>query len=1049
RRYRISRHACRRDATVSRLFRCNRVFASLVNTVTTLVTYVYRWFLPRAEIKRIAHAITGNISMRELQEALNKLGMNQQWHEQAAKALLQDSARKQTAQELFEAGLLFDLGKLIHDTPVSSASPPQSGGKGTGKGKGKSRPSARTPWADLTPRPAAIFEDGAKNPLSVISIKVAHAAAKGVFLAGVGEFESFLDITSNSPLAMLVPQTPKVRSILQSRGVAFAERLVALHDPNSDITTPKPVFLITLGGSVVFAEATPDAQFEAPVPTVEVAIDIEIHCIDPCMQQEVEKYARYAFKQIVHAAFSEQIVSECYSVFVRASVLQGIIKIPVSQLMNVLRVQEALLQKSNLGFVREPLMREVQHGIRSCGVLHPLNLTEVVLLQKVIYKWSGIYNCHADNEPSWDLFCAKYQSFFKRVAVELPTIEPRELRRSWASLRAKHLRKWQTCWASAEIYGGIANKREDLRSQSFFLICRNTLIGAAVSQPVTVSNGTPQGCPLSILSVNALMSIWADSLRQRVPELRAGALTITDQFDNDSGSSPNRDKTKATALTVTLLVSAPSMQSTLRAAFNLRRFILMLGDLVDPHIRSGPYTCWPAHSSATWKGRAGLASQVQRAAEALALHWASPFELEWTGGSLSLLNGDASHFLSKLCDFARHAVLKRAAKRPCLRGVASQVDTLASSALLRSPSCSSYDKGVLRSILCNGVLTQHALHAQGSASSSMCPFCKRQPETLLHLCWSCPHWEDIRSSFRLPILSEAQQWPVCTQLCGIFHLPDCIVHAQTSLEAETFCLPHVPLPVSGCSVLPVWVDGSVFQRDDPRLARAGAGVFVWGGCRHNLKFPIQGPVQSVERAGLLRCRDILRAKTSLSAKFLLKTFNGMRGAHQLAVAMVAIFNARNAASQLTSAAVTRAAKVSEVKTNALIAELRAHNVLMLLRRAKESNYTTSPVGGPRSGLTYTYGVMEPVSSRCLLRSLLASCREAAQMVSLPNEKWRTGAPTLPLALIHQSHLREKDLDKAVKAATGLAGFCGIHRSSTGSKSLRLNADGIANARTTL
>ena len=261
---------------------------------------------------------------------------------------------------------------------------------------------------------------------------------------------------------------------------------------------------------------------------------------------------------------------------------------------------------------------------------------------------------------------------------------------------------------------------------------------------------------------------------------------------------------------------------------------------------------WHKRAGATWKGRAGLASQVQRAAEALALHWASPFELEWTGGSLSLLNGDASHFLSKLCDFARHAVLKRAAKRPCLRGVASQVDTLASSALLRSPSCSSYDKGVLRSILCNGVLTQHALHAQGSASSSMCPFCKRQPETLLHLCWSCPHWEDIRSNFRLPILSEAQQWPVCTQLCGVFHLPDCIVHAQTSLEAETFCLPHVPLPVSGCSVLPVWVDGSVFHRDDPRLARAGAGVFVWGGCRHNLKFPIQGPVQSVERAGLLR-----------------------------------------------------------------------------------------------------------------------------------------------------------------------------------------------------
>ena len=32
-------------------------------------------------------------------------------------------------------------------------------------------------------------------------------------------------------------------------------------------------------------------------------------------------------------------------------------------------------------------------------------------------------------------------------------------------------------------------------------------------------------------------------------------------------------------------------------------------------------------AGATWKGRAGLASQVQRAAEALALHWASPLTL--------------------------------------------------------------------------------------------------------------------------------------------------------------------------------------------------------------------------------------------------------------------------------------------------------------------------------------------------------------------------------------------------------------------------------------
>ena len=71
--------------------------------------------------------------MSELQEVLNKLGMNQQWHKQAAKALLQDNTRKQKAQELFDAGLLFDLGKLIHDTHIPATSTPRPGSKGAGK----------------------------------------------------------------------------------------------------------------------------------------------------------------------------------------------------------------------------------------------------------------------------------------------------------------------------------------------------------------------------------------------------------------------------------------------------------------------------------------------------------------------------------------------------------------------------------------------------------------------------------------------------------------------------------------------------------------------------------------------------------------------------------------------------------------------------------------------------------------------------------------------------------------------------------------------------
>ena len=61
------------------------------------------------------------------------------------------------------------------------------------------------------------------------------------------------------------------------------------------VTLASPVTHLWQGAPVEFAETTPDAQFEAPVPTVEVAVDIEISHIDPCMQQEVDKNPRYAF----------------------------------------------------------------------------------------------------------------------------------------------------------------------------------------------------------------------------------------------------------------------------------------------------------------------------------------------------------------------------------------------------------------------------------------------------------------------------------------------------------------------------------------------------------------------------------------------------------------------------------------------------------------------------------------------------------------------------------------------------------------------------------
>ena len=261
---------------------------------------------------------------------------------ESAKAVLQDSNKKQRAQEYLQKGLLFEVGRLIHDTPVSSSNP-SSGGKGAGKGKSKQKQigqTARIPWSNLTPRPDSIFVDALANPVPIVPLSQVHSAATGVFLAGASEFESFLGVTSNAPLAMLAPQTPKISATLQARQLKYSERMVALYDSNTGISTPKPCFLIQLGSAgftVAFAETKPDVTFATPDPVVEVAVDVEIGQVDVLMQQEIDKNPRFAFKQIVQAAFSEHVVRETYAVHTRSSTLHGLIKVPAAQLANVLK----------------------------------------------------------------------------------------------------------------------------------------------------------------------------------------------------------------------------------------------------------------------------------------------------------------------------------------------------------------------------------------------------------------------------------------------------------------------------------------------------------------------------------------------------------------------------------------------------------------------------------------------------------------------------------------------------------------------------------------
>ncbi|CAE7832127.1 unnamed protein product [Symbiodinium sp. CCMP2592] len=125
----------------------------------------------------------------------------------------------------------------------------------------------------------AWMKESAKAVLQVGRLIHVHSAATGVFLAGASEFESFLGITSNAPLAMLAPQTPKIS----------------------------------------------------------VAVDVEIGQVDALMQQEIDKNPRLAFKQIVQAAISEHVVRETYAVHSRLSTLHGLVKVPAAQLANVLK----------------------------------------------------------------------------------------------------------------------------------------------------------------------------------------------------------------------------------------------------------------------------------------------------------------------------------------------------------------------------------------------------------------------------------------------------------------------------------------------------------------------------------------------------------------------------------------------------------------------------------------------------------------------------------------------------------------------------------------
>ena len=88
------------------------------------------------------------------------------------------------------------------------------------------------------------------------------------------------------------------------------------------------------------------------------------------------------------------------------------------------------------------------------------------------------------------------------------------------------------------------------------------------------------------------------------------------------------------------------------------------------------------------------------------------------------------------------------------------------------------DKGVLRTILCNGVwtATSRCKLPRNAGMTSTCPYCMTgADETLKHLWWECAAWSDVRTySFaNYPeelLLYGFNDWPRCTISCGILNI---------------------------------------------------------------------------------------------------------------------------------------------------------------------------------------------------------------------------------------------------------------------------------------
>ena len=212
-----------------------------------------------------------------------------------------------------------------------------------------------------------------------------------------------------------------------------------------------------------------------------------------------------------------------------------------------------------------------------------------------------------------------------------------------------------------------------------------------------------------------------------------------------------------------------------------RRFYTRRPDL-RPYFEEG----WTLLARQSGKGGYGPLRRLFQAVRALSWQWNEPWSFTTsTGASFHLLRDTDARWKHELRCELRSMVWRESSllKRKDMEGL-ERIDYEATVALLRKQKCYNGQTRKrrkqpeaalspllvthLRTLLTGCVQSRERLLLGKKARNMLCPHCQSEPETVTHILWHCPAWQDQRlqilSKFSLDFLLAL---PECTKQCGI------------------------------------------------------------------------------------------------------------------------------------------------------------------------------------------------------------------------------------------------------------------------------------------